>query len=111
MFEDSRETSTKDKNTVKTSVPGFKNYRKLVQKRVQNHKKPRPGHPTSATKKKTRCKPKKWIQKIEKPEVFSLFSGRGLAGGATNKSIPYCFLQCFVKASVTTYQKQEVFSK
>ena len=28
-----------------------------------------------------------------------------------NKSIPYCFLQCFVKASVTTYQKQEAFSK
>ena len=28
IFEDSRETSTKDKNTVKTSVSGFKNYRK-----------------------------------------------------------------------------------
>ena len=39
------------------------------------------GPPHISDKKKTRCKPKKWIQKVEKPEVFSLFSGRGLAGG------------------------------
>ena len=26
-------------------------------------------------------------------------------------SYPYCFLQCFLKASVTTYQKQEVLAE
>ena len=25
--------------------------------------------------------------------------------------LPYCFLQCFLKASVTTYQKQEVLAE
>ena len=50
--------------------------------------------------------PKSW-----KTRGFFTFFWPGLAGEATNKSIPYCFLQCFVKASVTTYQKQEVFPK
>ena len=29
----------------------------------------------------------------------------------TNRCLPYCFLQCFLKASVTTYQKQEVLAE
>ena len=74
--------------------------------RVQNHKKTLPGHPTSASRKKHVAS-----KKLKNPRFFHFFSGWGLAGGFTNKSIPYCFLQCFVKASVTTYQKQEILSK
>ena len=50
--------------------------------------------------------PKSW-----KTGGFFTFSWPRFGGRATNKSVPYCFLQCFLKASVTTYQKQEVFSK
>ena len=51
-----------------------------MQKRLQNHKKPLPGHTISATKKQKIANPKKWIQKVEKHEVFSFcwprFGGR-----------------------------------
>ena len=57
-----------------------------------------PGH--LRNRKKRCCKPKNWGQKVEKHGVFSLFACRF-----------YCFLQCFLKASVTTYQKQEVLAE
>ena len=42
---------------------------------------------------------------------FSLFACRFWTGAFTNRCLPYCFLQCFLKASVTTYQKQEVLAE
>ena len=65
-----------------------------------------PGH--LRNRKKRCCKPKNWGQKVEKHGVFSLFACRFWTGAFTNRCLPYCFLQCFLKASVTTYQKQEV---
>jgi len=31
--------------------------------------------------------------------------------GRARSCLPYCFLQCFLKASITTYQKQEVLAE
>ena len=69
----------------------------------------RPGH--LRNRKKRCCKPKNWSQKVEKHGVFSLFACRFWTGAFTNRCLPYCFLQCFLKASVTTYQKQEVLAE
>ena len=68
-----------------------------------------PGH--LRNRKKRCCKPKNWGQKVEKHKVFSLFACRFWTGAFTNRCLPYCFLQCFLKASVTTYQKQEVLAE
>ena len=68
-----------------------------------------PGH--LRNRKKRCCKPKNWGQKVEKHGVFSLFACRFWTGAFTNRCLPYCFLQCFLKASVTTYQKQEVLAE
>ena len=68
-----------------------------------------PGH--LRNRKKRCCKPKNWSQKVEKDGVFSLFACRFWTGAFTNRCLPYCFLQCFLKASVTTYQKQEVLAE
>ena len=68
-----------------------------------------PGH--LRNRKKRCCKPKNWGQKVEKHGVFSLFACRFWTGAFTNRCLPYCFLQCFLKASVTTYQKQEVLDE
>ena len=68
-----------------------------------------PGH--LRNRKKRCCKPKNWGQKVEKHRVFSLFACRFWTGAFTNRCLPYCFLQCFLKASVTTYQKQEVLAE
>ena len=68
-----------------------------------------PGH--LRNRKKRCCKPKHWGQKVEKHGVFSLFACRFWTGAFTNRCLPYCFLQCFLKASVTTYQKQEVLAE
>ena len=54
---------------------------------------------------------KNWGQKVEKHGFFSLFACRFWTGAFTNRCLPYCFLQCFLKASVTTYQKQEVLAE
>ena len=70
---------------------------------------PGPGH--LRNRKKRCCKPKNWGQKVEKHRVFSLFACRFWTGAFTNRCLPYCFLQCFLKASVTTYQKQEVLAE
>ena len=68
-----------------------------------------PGH--LRNRKKRCCKPKNWDQKVEKHGFFSLFACRFWTGAFTNRCLPYCFLQCFLKASVTTYQKQEVLAE
>ena len=68
-----------------------------------------PGH--RRNRKKRCCKPKNWGQKVEKHGFFSLFACRFWTGAFTNRCLPYCFLQCFLKASVTTYQKQEVLAE
>ena len=68
-----------------------------------------PGH--LRNRKKRCCKPKNWGQKVEKHVFFSLFACRFWTGAFTNRCLPYCFLQCFLKASVTTYQKQEVLAE
>ena len=68
-----------------------------------------PGH--LRNRKKRCCKPKNWGQKVEKHGVFSLFACRFWTGAFTNRCLPYCFLQCFLKASVTTYQKQKVLAE
>ena len=68
-----------------------------------------PGH--LRNRKKRCCKPKNWGQKVEKHKFFSLFACRFWTGAFTNRCLPYCFLQCFLKASVTTYQKQEVLAE
>ena len=68
-----------------------------------------PGH--LRNRKKRCCKPKNWGQQVEKHGVFSLFACRFWTGAFTNRCLPYCFLQCFLKASVTTYQKQEVLAE
>ena len=62
-------------------------------------------------RKKRCCKPKNSGQKVEKHGFFSLFACRFWTGAFTNRCLPYCFLQCFLKASVTTYQKQEVLDE
>ena len=62
-------------------------------------------------RKKRCCKPKNWGQKVEQHGGFSLFACRFWTGAFTNRCLPYCFLQCFLKASVTTYQKQEVLAE
>ena len=54
---------------------------------------------------------KKLRSKSEKHGFFSLFGCRFWTGAFTNRCLPYCFLQCFLKASVTTYQKQEVLAE
>ena len=54
---------------------------------------------------------KKLRSKSWKTRVFSLFTCRFWTGAFTNRCLPYCFLQCFLKASVTTYQKQEVLAE
>ena len=84
-FEDSRQTSTKDKNTVKTSVSGLRKIRKLVQKRVQNHKKTLPGHPTSASRKKHVANPKNESKKLKNPRFFHFFLAR--FGGRSNEQV------------------------
>ena len=63
-----------------------------------------PGH--LRNRKKRCCKPKNWGQKVEKHGFFH-FS----LADFTNRCLPYCFLQCFLKASVTTDQKQEVLAE
>ena len=68
-----------------------------------------PGH--LRNRKKKCCKPKNWGQQIEKHVFFSLFACRFWTGAFTNRCLLYCFLQCFLKASVTTYQKQEVLAE
>ena len=69
-----------------------------------------PGH--LRNRKKRCCKPKNWGQKVEKHGFFSLFACRFWTGAFTNRCLPYCFLlQCFLKASVTTYQKQQVLAE
>ena len=87
----------------KKSENESKNGSKITKKRFRATPHQRVEKNTLQTQK---MNPKSW-----KTGGFFTFFWPGLAGAATNKSIPYCFLQCFVKASVTTYQKQEVFSK
>ena len=87
----------------KKSENESKNGSKITKKRFRATPHQRVEKNTLQTQK---MNPKSW-----KTRGFFTFFWPGLAGEATNKSIPYCFLQCFVKASVTTYQKQEVFSK
>ena len=55
-----------------------------------------PGH--LRNRKKRCCKPKNWGQQVEKHGVFSLFACRFWTGAFTNRCLPYCFLQCFLKA-------------
>ena len=54
---------------------------------------------------------KKLRSKSWKTRVFFTFRLPILAGAFTNRCLPYCFLQCFLKASVKTYQKQEVLAE
>ena len=71
-----------------------------------------PGH--LRNRKKRCCKTKKLRSKVEKHGFFSLFACRFWTGAFTNRCLPYCFYppsQCFLKASVTTYQKQEVLAE
>ena len=60
---------------------------------------------------KKKLQTKKLRSKSWKHGVFSLFACRFWTGAFTNRCLPYCFLQCFLKASVTTYQKQEVLAE
>ena len=68
-----------------------------------------PGH--LRNRKKRCCKPKNWGQKVEKHVFFSLFACRFWTGAFTNRCPPYCSLQCFLKASVTTDQKHRVLAE
>ena len=54
---------------------------------------------------------KKLKSKSWKTRGFSLFACRFWTGAFTNRCLPYCFLQCFLKASVTTYQKTGGFGR
>ena len=56
---------------------------------------------------------KKLRSKSWKTQVFFTFRLPILDGRVHEQvsSVPYCFLQCFLKASVTTYQKQEVLAE
>ena len=80
----------------KKSENESKNGSKITKKRFRATPHQRVEKNTLQTQK---MNPKSW-----KTRGFFTFFSPSLAGAATNKSIPYCFLQCFVKASVTTYQ-------
>ena len=85
--------------------------RKSGRKRVQKLKNPLPSPATCGTAKKDVANQKNWGQKVEKHGVFSLFVCRFWTGAFTNRCSPYCFLQWFLKASVTTYQKHRVLAE
>ena len=67
--------------------------------------------PPAEPQKKMFANQKIEVKKVEKHGFFSLFACRFWTGAFTNRCLPYCFLQCFLKASVTTYQKQEVLAE
>ena len=54
---------------------------------------------------------KKLRSKSWKTRVFFTFRLPIWTGAFTNRCLPYCFLQCFLKASVTTYQKTGGFGR
>ena len=85
--------------------------RKSGRKRVQKLKNPLPSPATCGAAKKDVANQKNWGQKVEKHGVFSLFVCRFWTGAFTNRCSPYCFLQWFLKASVTTYQKHRVLAE
>ena len=72
---------------------------------------PPPGPATCGTAKKDVANQKIEVKKLKNTGFFSLFACRFWTGAFTNRCLPYCFLQCFLKASVTTYQKQEVLAE
>ena len=72
---------------------------------------PPPGQATCGTAKKDVANQKIEVKKLKNTGFFSLFACRFWTGAFTNRCLPYCFLQCFLKASVTTYQKQEVLAE
>ena len=96
---------------MKTSVSAITKRRKSVRKRVQKLKNPPPGPATCGTAKKDVANQKIEVKKLKNTGFFSLFTCRFWTGAFTNRCLPYCFLQCFLKASVTTYQKQEVLAE
>ena len=104
-FETSRQACRKQKNTVKTSIFAITKRRKSVRKRVQKLKNPPPGPAACGTAKKNVANQKIEVKKLKNTGYFHF----SLADFA-NRCLPYCFLQCFLKASVTTYQKQEVLA-
>ena len=87
------------------------NDEKSVRKRVQKTQKSASGPGHLRNRKKRCCKPKNWGQKVEKHGFFH-FSladfGRARSRTGVFRTV---FLQCFLKASVTTYQKQEVLAE
>ena len=85
--------------------------RKSVRKRVQKLKNPPPGPATCGTAKKDVANQKIEVKKLKNTGFFSLFACRFWTGAFTNRCLPYCFLQCFLKASVTTYQKTGGFGR
>ena len=54
-------------------------------KRVQNHKKTLPGHPTSASRKKHVANPKNESKKLKNPRFFHFFLAR--FGGKSNEQV------------------------
>ena len=78
---------------------------------VQKLKNPPPGPATCGTAKKDVANQKIEVKQLKNTGFFSLFACRFWTGAFTNRCLPYCFLQCFLKASVTTYQKQEVLAE
>ena len=65
---------------------------------------------TCGTAKKDVANQKIEVKKLKNTGFFH-FACRFWTGAFTNRCLPYCFLQCFLKASVTTYQKQEVLAE
>ena len=69
-----------------------------------------PGH--LRNRKKRCCKPKNWGQKVEISRFFFAFTLPILDGRVHEQvSSVLFFFQCFLKASVTTYQKHRVLAE
>ena len=94
----------------KTSVSAITKRRKSVRKRVQKLKNPPPGPATCGTAKKDVANQKIEVKKL-KNTVFFTFRLPILDGRVHEQVSSVLFLQCFLKASVTTYQKQEVLAE
>ena len=99
------------KNSVKTSVSAITKRRKSGRKWVQKLKNPPPSQATCGTAKKNVANQKIEVKKLKNTFFFSLFAFRFWTGAFTNRSSPYCFFQCFLKASVTPYQKHRVLAE
>ena len=110
-FEASRQACRKQKNTVKTSVSAITKRRKSVRKQVQKLKNPPPGQATCGTAKKDVANQKNEVKKLKNTGFFHFsLADFGRARSRTGVFRTF-FLQCFLKASVTTYQKQEVLAE